>query len=85
MDISMLAFEPLVSLPGELCSFLPLCFSHMPAWDVFLGIKGLTYLLFSQVLGKKYVRCSVRMMVMHLLKFLRRKLNVPESKEVWLH
>jgi len=33
-------------------------------------------------LSKKYLRCSARMMVVHLQKLLRMKLNIPEEKQV---
>ena len=38
--------------------------------------------LYLQKLSKKYLRCSARMMVVHLQKLLRMKLNIPEEKQV---
>ena len=35
-----------------------------------------------QILSKKYIRCSARMMVAQLVKLLRMKLNIPEEKQV---
>ena len=35
-----------------------------------------------QILSKKYLRCSARMMVVQLQKLLRMKLNIPGEKQV---
>ena len=35
-----------------------------------------------QILSKKYLRCSARMMVVQLQKLLRMKLNIPQDKQV---
>ncbi|KAK3698095.1 hypothetical protein QZH41_017524 [Actinostola sp. cb2023] len=36
----------------------------------------------SKVLGKKYIRCSVRTMVMHLQRYLRSKLHIQDDQQV---